>query len=153
MAYLMPVSQMLNRHRGVERIGDTLFIDGSPHVECQHCGIPIKLHDSRKIVIGYWPPKEQAIVVDASTNIAAVEVVHRPPILKSVHGCADCANEQNMQQQAQRGSSKPLIVFYHMKECVGARNGLTAGKLPEIRKKTWTEGQKSNKGFNTRITR
>ncbi len=175
MGYLMPVSEMKNRHRGVERIGDTLFVDGSPHVECARCGIPIKLHDSRKIMVGRWPKSEDKVVIDSDTNEMHIESQraqpkpyagikpkpnngNRLPIIKSVAGCFDCWNLQQTEMLREQTrqllpEEKRKIIFYPMAECEGKRNGLTAGKLPEIRKKTWHQGQASQKGFNTTITR
>ncbi len=153
MDYKPPSNGIKPFIRGTQKIGNTIFIDGSPHVECAHCGIPVKLHDSRKIVIGYWQKKEESLVIDPITNEGRIEIQHKPPVLKSTHGCAACSNRQLQEQQNQKGSRKPIIVFYNLNDCIGNKNGLTAGDLPRIRKKSWTVGIKSQKGFNTSVTR
>jgi hypothetical protein len=163
MAYLMPVSQMLNRSRGTVKIGDTLFVDGSPHVECGFCGVAIKLHDSRKITIGYWPPKEEILTINPVTNVATIEAVKKPPVLKKAHGCADCFNRQDTEQRIENlrklqptkdgKEDRHKTIFYMKGEAIGGPSGLTPGELPAVRKKEWKEGLPSQKGFNTTVTR
>jgi predicted nucleic acid-binding Zn ribbon protein len=108
---LIPVSQIRNSHKGVEMIGDTLFVDGSPHKVCLRCGAPVKqfegeCHTQTKGVANQQK-KQRAIepykivfmlikwveeyILDANGN--ASEIVRKErKIIRSGSACFDCWN-------------------------------------------------------------
>lgn len=134
---IIPVSQIRNRQQGTVKIGDTLFVNGSPHVECTRCGKPIKLTDSHKITIGRW---HRDIKLEPDTYGTLHQVEEVKLILRSVHGCSECWDLQDQEkQQAKRLAAMPnqklKVVFFPMNECDGRSAGLTPGQLPKVRVK------------------
>lgn len=94
--------------QGTVKIGDTLFVNGTPYKQCGHCGIPIKQFDgdirvvagrdkkSREIrpfkitlLLG-WDRIEELAFVDGFQTIL---VKHRPKLLQAL-GCLECWSKQ-----------------------------------------------------------
>jgi hypothetical protein len=70
---IMPVSHIKGKVDETVKIGDTLFVNGVPHVECYHCKTPIRRFqiverggnmkaDNYKITIGHWQRKDEYFV-------------------------------------------------------------------------------------------
>lgn len=143
MGYIHSVSEMQKRSKGIVKIGDTIFIDGSPFVECAKCGVPIKLAESKKITVGYWPRKEAEYITNETTGEWELkEDTPKPPKLRKAHGCVECSNIQLQEQAdnnwvAKRGG-KQFTAFFETKECDGnTKTTLNPGRFPIEKRKEY----------------
>lgn len=102
------VSTVKQWTKGVIKIGDTLFIDGSPWISCGVCDIPIRKVDAfngtkhtvvskgkkqqtieqYKVMVGYWLYEEDEVYVDKDGQ--SIFRRKSKPILHSVPSCFDC---------------------------------------------------------------
>lgn len=97
---LIPASQIRNRAKGTELIGDTLFVDGVPHTQCARCGIIrpkfdgvlTRTRDGRvvkeyKITFGKWKHEQDFTTDDSGYPIV---ITTSKLILWSKPGCQSC---------------------------------------------------------------
>jgi hypothetical protein len=99
--------------KGTQKIGDTLFVDGSPYTECGRCGVVIPLTEGwreRRVRYGQlrWINRIFKIVMlvrwehDIEHKLGPhgeEELVNKcRPIVKSVPGCKSCYEAQEQQR-------------------------------------------------------
>lgn len=105
----MPVNKTYSLTRGTVKIGNTLFVNGSPHLECNICKAVYKMADSPVTVYGRRDGKAveqkpyKATVLYGWTNpepdIRIVNgypenVAKSAPIVRQVECCFACWNKQ-----------------------------------------------------------
>tara|TARA_R110000868_G_scaffold172011_1_gene407799 strand:- start:94 stop:504 length:411 start_codon:yes stop_codon:yes gene_type:complete len=136
----MPVAPLT---RGVQIIGDTMFIDGSPHKFCGHCGQVINSSDyERKIVSRGATKSKGKIVKDGKVSyevkpyaisilirwdLLGEEVImvdgfptlkkHWKPKVIQKPGCFNCWNTQKQSGE-----------YFKIKDCVDPAINLKAAK-------------------------
>ena len=98
----IPVSQITKRDRSTVVIGDTIFVDGSPHNVCTVCGMPVRQYDMKKVtILRYWHREDVLgnVKLENGNLVQQVETKYRP-ILYSAPSCFDCWNSQDLQRQS-----------------------------------------------------
>ncbi len=126
MGYLAPVSEVKQWHKGWKVIGDTVFIDGSPHIYCAICGILEKKFNgavhvavsggrkqkqivSYKVMVGKWIFTQDTIWdKDGFPSIQSkcMPSIHQEP------ACFKCWEVQQQRKAANPGKA----VFYKLSE-------------------------------------
>lgn len=129
---------------GSVKIGDTLFVDGSPYISCSICQMVVKLSDgqsvqaytglktkmwdgslrsmkqriikSYKVLKGFWLRRWESTVGADGVEDRTVKII---PIVRLVPACLTCWQRQEDQkalayQVASRAGEEPRIVFYGM---------------------------------------
>lgn len=126
--------------KGTQKIGDTLFVDGVPFIECAHCGMLIKkyaygevkasrgkshreLKEYKISILIRWKELEEddfsrdekGRLITVQGNLIPVIRLKRIPVLIQRAGCFDCWNVQYQQKQ----QINPGIVAFNVKDCRG----------------------------------
>lgn len=105
----LPVNKTYSLTRGTVKIGNTLFVDGSPHHECNICGsiykaadAPVSVYGRRDgkvaerkpykatVLYGWTAPEPDIRVVNGYPE----NVAKSAPIVKQVECCFACWNRQ-----------------------------------------------------------
>ena len=138
MGYLTPVSQF-NQSKGTVKIGDTLFVDGTPYTVCGRCELPIKkftygeveTHSATykdrqtyksggstqrvlkeyRIFLGFWKESEESTFDSKGVESITIKWI---PIIHSKSGCFDCWNEQEQERQRNKALGVNKAVFFNI---------------------------------------
>ena len=104
---LLNVSEV-NRDRRSEKIGSTLFINGTPHVTCGRCGQIVKAFDAKSITFGKFKQIESSTMINRIEHIEVswkLELFSRP-------GCFECWNVQAKEKAAIKASGSSKAAFF-----------------------------------------
>lgn len=131
---LFTVSEVKAWSKGTFKAGDTLFVDGVPHVQCARCGAISKASEGQRnvvkaqgghttkygkrdarmvatvkpymITVGYWV-KDETIETDAEGHMLVK--VKWYPKLSQRPGCFDCWHAQDVLRGIKRNTPTEIV--------------------------------------------
>jgi hypothetical protein len=110
-------------------IGDTLFVDGTPHKTCTRCGAIIRQHDAKKITFLHGWKYVGTTTKNIPTEHGFIHEVtdQYKPILHTDVGCTDCWNVQDRDRQnkewlVKQGKATSSLVYFEAKEALKKGN-------------------------------